>query len=112
MYEYIQHVSSKQHQSATHVMPYHNMVHYNIIMQFHYIVMILVYYHCLKRDVAWESCFFIYKTGCALFMDIVVYWIFAIEYICKFHFLQINIENQATYYRFSNMILNLSNLAI
>ncbi len=45
-------------------------------------------------------------------MDIAVWWNFATEYIGKFHCVQIYIEKHATCYRFSNIVLNVSNLAI
>ncbi len=59
----------------------------------------------------WGFYFVLQKQATSsLFIVIVVCWNFATEYICKFHFVEIYIETHATYYRFSNIVLNLSNI--
>ncbi len=58
--------------------------------------------------------FFLTKWGCAFFIH---GYCCVVDFCYRIHlqiplFLQINIESHATYYRFTNIVLNLSNLAI
>ncbi len=68
------------------------------------LILITVFFVCVLQKQATPSLY--------IGSDIAVWWNFATEYICKFDFVQICIEKNATYYRFSNFVLNLSTLVI